>query len=293
MTEYAKRKKISFTTLQAITEVLRCRSITKAACKLNISQPAMSGHLRRFEESLGYLPIRRVGNEMVITSSESIKIINQILALEKELSDIGKSHNSQMPKLGVCNFFGLCFVDTLENNPFIHTNFKLYINCSSVISEMFSYGNLDVIVRPVLNDEEPDFVYHQSIVWCGEAVVSNFPRKEPIKVILGSEKSSIGILARNWLDKNRISFSVVMESEDPAIVSKMCKTLGAIAPVPKYLVEKFDFKNIHVLPVVCDPFEVSIGMFLADRNISYLEAEKCFHSFLHVIGVDSPSAFAA
>ena len=57
---------LSFATLRAAEAVIDTRSLTGAAQKLGISQPAVSMHLGRLEKAIGTPLIKKLGNRIIV-----------------------------------------------------------------------------------------------------------------------------------------------------------------------------------------------------------------------------------
>ena len=61
-----KQEGLSFATLRAAEAVIETKSLTGAALKLGISQPAISMHLGRLERAIGTSLIKKVGNKIIV-----------------------------------------------------------------------------------------------------------------------------------------------------------------------------------------------------------------------------------
>ena len=77
--------------LRVFVTVAECRSFTKAAAKLNISQPAVSQHILELEKSLGTKLFERLKGETVLTPAGSVleryshAILDRYNRVEQEL----------------------------------------------------------------------------------------------------------------------------------------------------------------------------------------------------------------
>ncbi len=77
-----------------VNMVAECGSITKAAAKLFITQPALSNYINKVEEELGAKLFDRSSNPLVLTYAgeqylkRSQKIMNQLADMEREMRDI-------------------------------------------------------------------------------------------------------------------------------------------------------------------------------------------------------------
>ncbi|MDV6225524.1 LysR family transcriptional regulator [Nitratireductor aquimarinus] len=79
---------LSFATLRAAEAVIDTRSLTGAAQKLGISQPAVSMHLGRLEKAIRTPLIKKLGNRIIV-KEEIFRLIRQMLDLERRLRTVG------------------------------------------------------------------------------------------------------------------------------------------------------------------------------------------------------------
>lgn len=135
--------------LNYILEVHKMRSISKAAEKLKISQPALSAHIRKIEEGLGVPIFDRSVKPLQLTEAGQIYIdyMKRQIDLEKELqeriSDLDCLRRGSLT-IGGASFFNVSYLPEavaqyMEKYPGIHI---------SVID-----GNLPEIIGKALNNE--------------------------------------------------------------------------------------------------------------------------------------------
>src|SRR5690606_34430254 len=94
---------LSFATLRAAEAVIETKSLTGAALKLGISQPAISMHLGRLERAIGTSLIKKVGNKIIV-KEEISRLIRQMLDLERRLKTVGYEKNVSKAKIGICTY---------------------------------------------------------------------------------------------------------------------------------------------------------------------------------------------
>lgn len=83
-------KEINFNHLMSFREIAKEKSISKAAGKFRIGQPAMSNQLKQLEECLGYLLFERKNRKLVLTEAgtQVLKCANDVFQSGKHLTEI-------------------------------------------------------------------------------------------------------------------------------------------------------------------------------------------------------------
>lgn len=81
------RKSMNLEQLKYINEVAQCKSISKAAKKLFLTQPTISNSIHNFEEEIGYKIFRRSSQGVELTD-EGQKLMNSIEIVLNEISSI-------------------------------------------------------------------------------------------------------------------------------------------------------------------------------------------------------------
>lgn len=276
MTELSESRKISLSTLRAVAEVMRTRSLTKTAALLGISQPAVSSHIKRFEESMGYAPIKRIGNEMVVTSDEVFSIVNKMLILEKELRSIAKQSRLTAPRIGICTSIANYLINVDPKCELFSNAYQVSVDTEKANEELYLSGGLELMLKPIVESEEANFKHRLAFEWTGKVLPANSAAES--KIILPSESNPLGAAARKWLYENDIKASIIMEVDDLGLAEKISDRLGAVTIRQKRVREPS-----AITPGMCSRVGnilVPIGLFYADKRVSYLEAEKCFNKLV-------------
>lgn len=102
---------LSLVCLRSFLAVTRYGSFTRAAYQLDLSQPAVSGHIAQLEEDLGTPVFNRVGRKVVLTDAGRIlkscaqDIEDRLNGLNRELADL-KTHKGGEIRLGASRIAG-------------------------------------------------------------------------------------------------------------------------------------------------------------------------------------------
>ena len=135
-------------------EIAEQGSITKAAEKLHISQPALSKYLQRLEQSLGgmlfdrsVLPIKltRLGEIFLRYAMQSI---NQEKLCSDQISDL-RNNEYESLRIGIGPWRASCILPTLlpffeSKRPYVRVS--VYEGLSDDLAEQLQKGNIDVCI---------------------------------------------------------------------------------------------------------------------------------------------------
>lgn len=143
--------------IQYVQEIVRCRSMTKAAENLYLSQSALSQYMKRLESTLGVPLFRKEGSRLQLTQKgeiflrEGTSILNAYENMIKHIEQTGTMEDSSV-KLGVSGFYGQFFLPTLlpmlkEKCPNI--NLHLVQENSTVLQQLVKEHALDLCISPL------------------------------------------------------------------------------------------------------------------------------------------------
>lgn len=272
-------RKLTFTTLRVIKEVMESKSLTKSARKLNITQPAVSTHLRRFEECIGFAPLIRVGNEMIVVSKEAQRLLDDMISLEKQLLQIGRDAKIGKKVLGICQHWGMQVINDLDSSKYFFGNFSMIVDCSTKLNNSYIDGNIDIVIRGTSPSDDLSFYEVCPLSWAGNFTVEDKSVSRPVRVILGNPATPIGRTAREWLDSIGLPYLVVMECDNPKLLPDLCRHLDAITAVPTEFAQNGGFLFADAFGGRPEHFEITVGLFYNDRVVSFVDAEECFSKF--------------
>lgn len=279
----SNNRRLSFTTVRVVREVMASKSLTKTAKNLKITQPAVSLHLRRFEETIGFSPVVRVGNQMIVTSEDIEKVLDGLISLENELLRFGKISDRRLKACGVCQYWGIRLVTDLDASKRLRNRFLLHVDCTDQLWKSYIDGDIDVIIRPVLETEDPLFSVNLPLVWAGGSPTNFNGGSEQLRVILARNNSAFGRTARKWLELNRVPYKVLMECSNPAFLGDLCKNLDATTLVPATFARSAGLSIAESLMGKSTSCQMKVGLFFRESSISFSEAEDCFRDFLALV----------
>jgi DNA-binding transcriptional LysR family regulator len=137
--------------LEALLWIARLGSFRRAAQRLNISQPAISGRIREMEEQLGFEVVDRSGHIPQLTSGgqETLRHAEQMIALAESFRGrIGRRNKpARTIRMGAADTFALtCLLALLERVAAVHpeAQVELEIDFSSKLDRKLQAGELDI-----------------------------------------------------------------------------------------------------------------------------------------------------
>ena len=126
---------MKLTQLEYFCTAVRCQSITQAAQKLYVTQPAISGAIRELEKEFSVNLLAHTRNKLVLTSDgyrfyeRAEQLLREVEAATLQLHDLGsadQSVNVGIPPLWGTTFFPDLLHDFNEKYPNIHLTFYEY-----------------------------------------------------------------------------------------------------------------------------------------------------------------------
>lgn len=151
--------------MRSVVGISEAGSITKAAKKLGLSQPALSSQIKRIEQAVGGSIFRKSANGSVTTElgklvlTQARKIIeanDQLLRLR------GTSLEDSFIRIGLSNVYVRTFIDEIPKNDW--GKISVYADTSSELAKCLLDGFIDVAMYFSL----PDAVVDSSIKVVGE-----------------------------------------------------------------------------------------------------------------------------
>lgn len=139
--------------MQYVMMIANYGNITRAAEALYISQPALSIHLNRLEESLGLKLFERTGKKMILTyaGEEFVKAAREItmmsFELEDRMNDIRRNVNSRLRIGYMIKHLEVLFPDVLVEFSKMYPQTHVFVTDDhlSVLEEQLAGGELDLL----------------------------------------------------------------------------------------------------------------------------------------------------
>ncbi|MEC9247294.1 MAG: LysR family transcriptional regulator [Pseudomonadota bacterium] len=273
-----KQDGLSFATLRAAEAVIDTRSLTGAAQKLGISQPAVSMHLGRLERAIGTPLIKKLGNRIIV-KEEISGLIRQMLDLERRLRTVGYEKNVSKLKVGICTYTAPLLLGGLGRLGKIKETVSWRISDSRRLEEMYDLGQVDAAFRALYpNEMGPDLICDHNMRWMGSREFGDQIKRSSttIPVVLANPQSPLGIVAREWLRQRNVSYEVIGEVDD--ITSAMKLVVGGVAasPLPGFVFEGNSSSLEDCVEIIPGGLDIRYGMFFDDKRFNLRLAMDIF-----------------
>lgn len=209
-----------FEQLAQIVEVENCHSITKAAKKLYISQPALSGTLGAIEQEIGVKIFTRTASGVQLTAEgeDILKLFKQILTCQNEIMNY---HNRTQVLYGeitvlITQAYGFLFSDILMSfkERFVNAELNLEVTTPEDIIERIARGNADIGVtiwellpeqtHALLKEKHlqyETFGSHQMMLYVSQD--SRFADSDGVTLAELSDEQFIAYSANYWASLNK------------------------------------------------------------------------------------------
>ncbi|WP_159887735.1 LysR family transcriptional regulator [Paenibacillus puerhi] len=177
--------------------VAEMKSFAQAASEINISQPAISQHINKLEESLGEKLIERKGRVFRLTHhGETLfdygkRIFNMVEEAEQALMRVGRHQEKLF--VGVSNLTGTYYLPDMIAG-FIEHNPHVYFNT------IFEDSNTNLIDKLIKNQLDIAITY-ESVVLRDEIQVSSIIQDEIVLVLPGNHP---------WASNRLVSFEEII-----------------------------------------------------------------------------------
>jgi LysR family nitrogen assimilation transcriptional regulator len=223
--------------LRYFVEIVEQTSLTRAAARLNVAQPALSIHLRNMEEELGTALVVRGRNGVTTTEAGQMllaharRIISEQNNVEDEIRNLGAEPKGQV-RIGLPGTIG-----ALLTVPLIEAAQRLYPKIRVTISEAMSGFVIDW-----LREGHIDF----GIVYTAPAdrgIRSNVILKEEVFAV-----SQVGILKGKRVDLPTLAeFPLILPSRSHGLRTLIDTHFGLDNKVPTIAIEIDSFSSIKAL----------------------------------------------
>lgn len=292
-----RQEGLSFATLRAAEAVVETKSLTGAALKLGISQPAISMHLGRLERAIGTSLIKKVGNKIIV-KEEISKLIRQMLELERRLKTVGYEKNFSKLKVGVCTYCAPLLLERTKAMGKMKDNLTWRIADSRRLEEMYEQGELDALFRALYPSEiAPDLSTEFTMRWVGDKQLLDFMKTDGhgIPVVLPSRNSPLGAVAREWLRQHEVRYDVVSVVDDIMTALRLVSSNVALSPIPSYVLNNPTHNLNGCRQILPGQLETRYGMFFDERRFHLRAAMDIFEVLKDEleampVGMDMPRA---
>lgn len=279
MVKFGSLERLSLGTIRCVREVLACQSVSGAAERLGITQPAVSQQVARFEKLSGIPIITRRGNSFIVRSDTVADLIATIVEAENTLRNIAHGQQRTKPRLGICDYLAARYCYAIEQYQNLGRDFEICVGRPANLAEMFKRGELDVVVRPLFHHEiEPELGTEVELAWVGAGESWTAQETEPTRplpVILESNQSPYTYYAERLLQESRTPYNIIARVDDHLVRSHFIAAGIACTAIPRFLMLSLPAK-IAVLPQVPKSAQVRFGLFHNKKALSFKAAEAIF-----------------
>lgn len=268
--------------LATFCKVISEGSMTAAADKLFLTQPAVSQQIRALEEELG-VPLLVRGVRQVKPSMQgqllyeyAKKILHLTQQAEVAIHTISQELAGEL-KIGTTNAFGLHLISPVVGM-FLKHNTKLtlklvYGSSEQIINEM-KKGTIDMTILPDLKKEfdfdfekyDEKFLFADEMWLAGSAKDASLPEKISIKEINGrpvvvdsSTYPNFRSMLDSKLDSNKITCKPVFESDNVGTLKRVIESGVGWGFVPAHSIKK-QVKTRRLIHVHVDELKYSVNV---------------------------------
>ncbi|MBR1417321.1 MAG: LysR family transcriptional regulator [Bacilli bacterium] len=267
--------------------VAQCQSITKAAKILNISQPAVTKHIKNLEETLDIILFIRTRKGVVLTNDGKnifLQVKNAMTTLdnlEKNIEE-NKELNSGTIRIGVSTSLTRFYlIDYINSFHKLYPNINITINTDPTAAhiKMLQSGLIDIIICKYPEHIDNDLIFSKlgdlEYVFTANNDYSKLLNRkinleELVKypILLQNNPSNSYVLANKYFKNNGFYVESNLNIGSSSLLIDFVKIGYGIGFVTKLYVSK-ELKNndIKIIDVVPKPPRVAYGIITLKNNI--------------------------
>jgi len=241
--------------LRSLVAIVETGSFTKAACKVNLTQPAVSLQIKRLEDQLMRRIFERDGRRVILTQEGEIlcAFARRILALHSEAQSVFEGLEVGSVRLAAPEYYDSKVLASLlahfaRRYPEVKLEVKIALGPD--IEAAIEAGEVDVaILNYELNQTSGPALDQDDRVWVASGNFRWSPDK-PLPLVLFPSFCDWRKLATNLLDQHGIAWTVVLSSDSVAgLVAGIEAGLGvSILPEKALTVSLHDVGALYGLP---------------------------------------------
>jgi DNA-binding transcriptional LysR family regulator len=204
--------------LRTLVAIVETGSFTKAAAMVNLTQPAVSLHIKRLEDQLMRKIFERDGRRVALTQDGEVLLgfARRILALHSEAESIFEGMEiAGRVRLGAPEYFdsrvlALLLAHFAQRHPGVELEVKIALGPD--VRASFDDGELDVaILNTEVGDGDGPLLGRDNRIWVAATEFKLAPDK-PLPLVLFNHTCEWRKLATNLLDQHEFSWTAVLSS---------------------------------------------------------------------------------
>ena len=249
--------------------VARYGTVARASAELRLSQPTISGQVKRLEDVLGHKLFERAGRHLVLTNvgRSVFRYADEIFALGQDLMGMLKGRPSPRPlrlTVGVSDALPKVMVQKLLQPAFeIDKTIHLVCREDRVVEDFMSQlagQELDLVLadRPV-GPGIRSHAFNHLLGECGTSFFATdrlakrlrrgYPRSlDGAPCLLPSDHATVRRRLDQWFDAARLRPALIAEFDDSALMYAFGEDGRGFFPAPTVFEEEFRHRyNVHVV----------------------------------------------
>lgn len=262
------------------------QNITKASEKLNISQPAVTKHIKNLEDSLGVILFNRTRKGVVLTPIGQkifFEIKNALTILDNVENEIRhyKDNNCGTIRIGISTTLVRLLMDYINTFYKKYPNVKIEINTDTTKDNirLLQNGLLDLIICKLPDNLENDLNFTKIGDSSYEFVANKETYnniKQPIRlgdlmkhqILLQKEPSNSYFSAKKLFKENNLEIDSKLSIGSSSLLIDFTKIGYGIGYVTKLYVEKeLKDKDLFIIETIPKTPKISYGIITLKNNI--------------------------
>ena len=250
---------MEFRKYEYVIAVARCKSMTKAANELFISQPSLSAFIAKIESELGTLLFDRTKNPIRTTLAGEIyvetgkKIIELHNNMRAQIMDINSNNKGRL-KVGIPGSRGsymLPIIYPLFKEKFPNIDIEIIENKSRILMDYIGEKTIDIGIMPKLYDNK-DLVFkkmydEELFLISGDGFIKkedlisdniiNLQSLQKYKFVMLKKGHGIRTAIDKFFAKNSISPKILFETSNNSTAFRLACKNQSLAIVPKMTID--------------------------------------------------------
>lgn len=264
------------------------KNYTKTAKLLNISQPAVSQHIKSLEDDYGVIIFKRAGKELKTTKEGEILIKNakRLLAIDKNIDKelLLSTSNLRKVDIGITLTASGYFIPELLNEfkeKYSEIRYNFHTDISENIFERLKYHELDFAI---VDGKPNDKSLESYLLATDELIVIAHPNNPLVnhplieiddliqeKFILRHKAANTRVSFENFLEKHGHTsdeLDIILEIDNTSLIKQLIKDGHGISVISKTICE-LELKYNALVQLNLKDFHISRGIYLV-----YLKENK-------------------
>lgn len=274
------------------------QNITKASEELNISQPAVTKHIKNLENTLGVILFNRTRKGVTLTPIGQkifLEVKNALTILDNVENEIKyyKDNNCGTIRIGIGTTLVRLLMEDINNFYKKYPNVKIEINTDTTRDniKLLQNGLLDLIICKLPNNLDKDLEF----IKLGDSSYEFVANKkiydsieQPIKleklinypILLQKEPSNSYFSAKKLFKNNNLEVDSKLNIGSSSLLIDFTKIGYGIGYVTKLYIEKeLENKNLFIIKTIPETPKISYGIITLKNNILSSSCNK-FIEFL-------------